>query len=161
MHILLSSATSRAIFSHNMQLSRCSNFNLNSRKTFHRDGKLTERTVNTFPSVRIRRKACNRRWEEGFTRWQCQYCYSQSHISYILILSWQLIVKKRVFFIFDYYILLFSFTVHHFKITHRRDSIFWTICYNFSFNLKSYLISSTNYTSNLCFTFATFAIFFV
>lgn len=71
MHILFSSATSRAIFSHNTQLSRWPNFGLNSRKTLRRDGKLIERTVNTFPSAaaafRVCRKACNRR-EESFTR---------------------------------------------------------------------------------------------
>lgn len=53
MHILLSSVTSRVIFSHNTQLSRCPNFGLNSRKTLHRDGKLIERTVNTFPSAAV------------------------------------------------------------------------------------------------------------
>lgn len=139
MHILLSSATPRAIFFHNTQLSRCFNFDLNSRRTLRRDGKLIERTVNTFPSAafRVRRKARNRRWrEESFTRWQCQYCYSRSRISYILILSRLSIVKKASFY---FRLLYSSFFIHRasFQATRGRDSIFSTICYNFSFNSSS------------------------
>lgn len=78
MHILFSSAMSRTIFYYDAQLSRWSNFDLNSRRTLCHDGKLIERTVNTFPPQLFasaeRRVICDD--EESFVRRQCQYCHS-------------------------------------------------------------------------------------
>jgi len=64
MHILLSSAMSRDLLSQHAAVASISAWT----QTLRRDGKLIERTVNTFSSAaaafRVRRKACNRRWRE-------------------------------------------------------------------------------------------------
>jgi len=163
MHILLSSA----IFSRNTQLSRCSNFDLNSRKTLCRDGKLIERTVNTFPSAAAAFRVCREKRVIDDDEKRVSLVGNVNIVTtgraYRILwfdLDGYQLRKKWVLFLIIFFFL--SFTVQNFISRYaERDFLLWMIFFITSLFFSSSRISALITQCNSHFTFATFATFFV
>jgi len=120
------------------QLSRCSNFDLNSRKTLCRDGKLIERTVNTFPSAaaafRVRREKRVIDDDEKRVSLVDNVNIVTIGRAYRILWFWsrRLSIAEKVSF------QLYSFSFHSpyrilFQDTRERDSVLWMIFFITSF----------------------------
>jgi len=149
------------------QLSRCSNFDLNSRKILCRDEKLIERTVNTFPSAatafRVRHEKRVIDDDEKRVSLVGNVNIVTTGRAYRILWFWsrRLSIGKS-----EFCFQLCSFSFHSpCRILFRDTQNVIPYCvddflYNFSF-FSSSRISALITQCNSHFTFATFAIFFV